>query len=715
MPLSAAPSDAARPPAALVRIVRRRLFGSCIAGMLACAALFAALPLDLGDRRDLLVSLCLACAAAFAAAWGLLRSAGIRACTLAAGSLVIAGVTLISLALHQRVDALVVGVYVIVVSLGSAAVGQRIGRLFAGTCAALVAALAWGEWSGLLGAAPSRPPSQIAMHVALSWIVLAAAASVGTLIARVSRSHLDAATLREQRFRGLLRLAADWYWEMDDQFRFTHMFEVGNRGSGIPSQSRIGRTPWEIEDFGLDADAMDAHRADFEAHRPFYGLVLHRLGPDGRPHIARASGEPRYDARGVFTGYWGVGQDVTAEILAQRAFAATELRYRELFARTPSPLVLHREGIVIDANPAALQMFGHARRGDFIGRDLAACYDAVGDSAARVRERIASLQRQPAGTGLPMAAFRIVTADGRQRSVRSTGVRVDTHGGSAILSIYHDETEQLQADAALRRSEALLSHLVATSPSAITLTEMATGRFLMVNDAFVRLLGWSRDEAIGHTSLELGTWPSPGAREAFVAAVREHGRVGESLHIGITKSGTEVLTAMSGARFEMDDREYLVINLRDVTQAERMRVEHAAILQNASIGIAFTRERRFVQTNPAFEAMLGWEAGALVGQPGSVVWPSEAEFAEVGRIAAPVLASGAALDFEREMQRSDGGRIWCRLRAQAVDPGGARNGGTIWIVEDVTEQRRTTQALACLLYTSPSPRDRTRSRMPSSA
>ena len=694
MPLSAAPSDAARPPAALVRIVRRRLFGSCIAGMLACAALFAALPLDLGDRRDLLVSLCLACAAAFAAAWGLLRSAGIRACTLAAGSLVIAGVTLISLALHQRVDALVVGVYVIVVSLGSAAVGQRIGRLFAGTCAALVAALAWGEWSGLLGAAPSRPPSQIAMHVALSWIVLAAAASVGTLIARVSRSHLDAATLREQRFRGLLRLAADWYWEMDDQFRFTHMFEVGNRGSGIPSQSRIGRTPWEIEDFGLDADAMDAHRADFEAHRPFYGLVLHRIGPDGRPHIARASGEPRYDARGVFTGYWGVGQDVTAEILAQRAFAATELRYRELFARTPSPLVLHREGIVIDANPAALQMFGHARRGDFIGRDLAACYDAVGDSAARVRERIASLQRQPAGTGLPMAAFRIVTADGRQRSVRSTGVRVDAHGGSAILSIYHDETEQLQADAALRRSEALLSHLVATSPSAITLTEMATGRFLMVNDAFVRLLGWSRDEAIGHTSLELGTWPSPGAREAFVAAVREHGRVGESLHIGITKSGTEVLTAMSGARFEMDDREYLVINLRDVTQAERMRVEHAAILQNASIGIAFTRERRFVQTNPAFEAMLGWEAGALVGQPGSVVWPSEAEFAEVGRIAAPVLASGAALDFEREMQRRDGGRIWCRLRAQAVDPGGARNGGTIWIVEDVTEQRRTTQALA---------------------
>ena len=690
----AEPFDGVRPPAALTRLAARLLFGSGVAGMLACAALMAALPLGLGDRRGLLVGLCLTFAAAFGTAWALLRDAGIRAGTLAAGTLAIAGVTLIALALHQRIDALVLGVYAIVVSLASAAIGRRASVLFVLSCAALVAGLAWGEWSGRLGGAPARPPPQIALHAALSLIVLAIAASVGTLIARVSRSHLDAAILRERRFRSLLRLAADWYWEMDSQFRFTHMFEVGSRGSGIPSRSRLGRTPWEIEDFGLDADAMDAHRADFEAHRPFYGLVVHRIGPDGRPRIARASGEPLYDARGVFTGYWGVGQDVTAEILAQTAFAATELRYRELFARTPSPLVLHRDGRVIDANPAALQMFGRARLEDLVGSELADCYDVDDGSAARLGERVAALQHQPAGSGLPAEAFRLVTTDGRRRSVQSSGVRVDTHGGPSILTLYHDETEQLLADAALRRSEALLSHLVATSPDGITLTEIATGRFVMVNDAFVRLLGWTRDEAIGRTSIELGTWSSPAARDAFVAAVRQRGRVDETLQVGITKSGTEVLVTMSGARFEMGGREYLVINLRDVSQAERVRAEHAAILQNASIGIAFTRERRFVQANPAFESIFGWEPDALVGQPVSVVWPSEADYAEVGRFAAPVLARGGALDCERDMNRRDGRRIWCRLRAQAVDPHGPRNRGTIWIVEDVTERRRMTQALA---------------------
>ena len=41
-----------------------------------------------------------------------------------------------------------------------------------------------------------------------------------------------------------------------------------------------------------------------------------------------------------------------------------------------------------------------------------------------------------------------------------------------------------------------------------------------------------------------------------------------------------------------------------------------AILDTAFVGIAFTRERRFVQANPAMERMFGWARGSLVGQPG---------------------------------------------------------------------------------------------------
>ena len=151
---------------------------------------------------------------------------------------------------------------------------------------------------------------------------------------------------------------------------------------------------------------------------------------------------------------------------------------------------------------------------------------------------------------------------------------------------------------------------------------------------------------------------------------------------------------MSAARFAMDGRDYLVINARDVTETERTRLEHAAILERASIGIAFTRDRRFVQANPRFEAIFGWDLGELAGKPGAVVWADDDDYAEVGRLAGPLLSAGQPFEIEREMRRKDGSRFWCRLLAQVVDRSHPSHGGTIWIADDVTERRRLDAALA---------------------
>src|ERR1700754_1759090 len=103
---------------------------------------------------------------------------------------------------------------------------------------------------------------------------------------------------------------------------------------------------------------------------------------------------------------------------------------------------------------------------------------------------------------------------------------------------------------------------------------------------------------------------------------------------------------LSAAHFGMDRRDYLVANARDVTASKLTRLEHAAILERASIGIAFTRDRSFVQANPYFERMFGWEIGALKGQPGSVVWSTDADSAETGRLAGPLLAAGQSFEIE---------------------------------------------------------------------
>ncbi len=122
-------------------------------------------------------------------------------------------------------------------------------------------------------------------------------------------------------------------------------------------------------------------------------------------------------------------------------------------------------------------------------------------------------------------------------------------------------------------------------------------------------------------------------------------------------------------------------------------LEYRAILENASVGIAFTRDRVFEQANPRFEQMLGVPVGSLAGQPGSVVWGSPDEYAEIGRLIGPQLSQGLAVDLVRPMLRCDGTSFICRIRAKALDPSRPAQGGTIWICEDVSEYQRTLEQL----------------------
>ena len=251
-----------------------------------------------------------------------------------------------------------------------------------------------------------------------------------------------------------------------------------------------------------------------------------------------------------------------------------------------------------------------------------------------------------------------------------------------------------RAQEALRHSELVLSTLVTTSPDMITLTDMATGRYVMVNDTFARATGYTREEAIGRTSLELGVWGSTERREEFIRRLRPDRRVQDMPIEFVDRNGRPFTLLISASVFGLEGAKYLVLNGRDITESERTRLAHEAVLANASLGIAFTREGRFVQANPALEKMLGWEPGTLAGQAGRVVWASDQEYAEIGAMIGPALSRGEPVEFVRELVRRDGTPFWCRMLAKAADPSHPMRGGTIWIVEDITERRRTEQALA---------------------
>ncbi len=121
----------------------------------------------------------------------------------------------------------------------------------------------------------------------------------------------------EARFRRLTELASDWYWEQDENGHFTKVYGPVLEMIGIAADV----LPGEIK----EAQVMrwnEAERAALEAHlearQPFLDFVYSRVDGNGAPQYFQVSGEPMFDASGRFTGYRGVGRDVT-EIMCDTA------------------------------------------------------------------------------------------------------------------------------------------------------------------------------------------------------------------------------------------------------------------------------------------------------------------------------------------------------------------------------------------------------------
>jgi diguanylate cyclase (GGDEF)-like protein/PAS domain S-box-containing protein len=111
----------------------------------------------------------------------------------------------------------------------------------------------------------------------------------------------------------LTELLSDWYWEQDDQFRFTFVSSGLGEKTGLDAASYLGRKRWEHPALNLTETDWDRHRAQLERHQPFRDFEIALIAGKGRTVWISVSGEPLFGDAGSFRGYRGVGRDITAQ------------------------------------------------------------------------------------------------------------------------------------------------------------------------------------------------------------------------------------------------------------------------------------------------------------------------------------------------------------------------------------------------------------------
>ena len=149
-------------------------------------------------------------------------------------------------------------------------------------------------------------------------------------------------------------------------------------------------------------------------------------------------------------------------------------------------------------------------------------------------------------------------------------------GRGCLLRVSHDITANKGAEQALRDSEKKFATAFQASPMALTIVEMASGRFIETNPAFERISGYTRDEAIGRTSLELGLW-SPTDRAAHVARLERDGFVRGMVLTFRARGGREVLMNSNAEVIMLGGLRCILTVLEDVSEQRRAELRQATL------------------------------------------------------------------------------------------------------------------------------------------
>ena len=495
----------------------------------------------------------------------------------------------------------------------------------------------------------------------------------------------------EARFRKLVEMSSDFYWESDAEHRITQ--RTAGRDSGAPSAfcqgAQIGKRRWEVPYLSPDEAGWRAHRAVLEAHRPFRNFELSRAAADGTQYFRSISGDPVFDAAGVFKGYRGIGTDITERKRVEESLRESEQELRAIFDGALDGILVADADTrkLLTANDAICAMLGYTRE-EIVGIGVWDIHPK--QHFARVIEQFEGLLR---GENNMAADVPVLRKDGSVFYADIKASPIHLGGKNCLLGIFRDITARKLTEEALKRESRQNQIFLRNASDGVHILD-DDGNVLQVSDSFCAMLGYSRDELIGaNVSLWDAQW-SPHELKQLIAeqiAKKSHS-VLQTRHR--RRDGSFLDVEVTGQGLELDGEPVLFNSARDITErilAEQKLVEgeaqFRALVEQSIAGAYIIQDGQFAYVNARCAEIFGYRsADELVGRDASSVVAEKDRSAVADNIRQRINGTAATINYEFSGLRKDGSMI-------DVDVHGARathrgRAAVVGLIQDVSERKR---------------------------
>lgn len=239
-------------------------------------------------------------------------------------------------------------------------------------------------------------------------------------------------------------------------------------------------------------------------------------------------------------------------------------------------------GRILRMNPVAEHLTGWAEA-EATGRPLAEVVRIVNEQTLAVVDSPATNFMRRGRVRTSSHPVAIVARDGSMRPIADSGAPICDARGQVrgMVLVIRDQTAERASLAAVRQAVANFATAFQDSPVAMVILSRSTREFVDVNDAFVREIGFTRDDVVGHTPRDVGLFVEPAGHDALSSAVFANGAVNNIEILVRGKVGSTCTCLLSLSTIQLAKEPHLLVSLVDISERKRVEEQLRAALSTS--------------------------------------------------------------------------------------------------------------------------------------